>query len=135
LPGPKKLKRKGLKFAHICSKHALKYTIFINIKKGQKMAKWPSHFISGKQFQKRPNGNPDRISLFTVCYQILVVPLYRKNTRKTSVIRLLLLFLFWSIVILLGGGQYRSGVGNSFGFAGHIRDKLGIRGPGHVHVN
>jgi len=23
------------------------------------MAKWPNHFISGKQFQKRPNGNPD----------------------------------------------------------------------------
>ncbi len=22
------------------------------------MAKWPNHFISGKQFQKRPNGNP-----------------------------------------------------------------------------
>jgi len=29
----------------------------------------------------------------------------------------------------------RSGVDNSFGFAGHIRDKLDIRGPGHVHVN
>jgi len=29
----------------------------------------------------------------------------------------------------------RSGVGNSFGFAGHIREKLGIRGPVHVHVN
>jgi len=27
-------------------------TIFVNIKKGQKMAKWPNHFISGKQFQK-----------------------------------------------------------------------------------
>jgi hypothetical protein len=25
------------------------------LKKGQKMAKWPNHFISGKQFQKRPN--------------------------------------------------------------------------------
>jgi len=22
------------------------------------MAKWPNHFISGKQFQKRPNDNP-----------------------------------------------------------------------------
>jgi len=22
------------------------------------MAKWPNYFISGKQFQKRPNGNP-----------------------------------------------------------------------------
>jgi len=26
------------------------------LKKGQK---WPNHFISGKQFQKRPNGNPE----------------------------------------------------------------------------
>jgi len=50
---------KCLKFAQICSKHALKYTIFVNIKKWPKMAKWPNHFISGKQFQKRPNGNPD----------------------------------------------------------------------------
>jgi hypothetical protein len=23
------------------------------------MDKWPKHFISGKQFQKRPTGNPD----------------------------------------------------------------------------
>ncbi len=23
------------------------------------MAKWPNHFIYGKQFQKRPNGNPE----------------------------------------------------------------------------
>ncbi len=30
---------------------------------------------------------------------------------------------------------FRSGVGNSIGFAGHIRDKLGIRGPVHAHVN
>jgi len=66
-------------FSQICKKQALKYTIFINIQKGQKMAKtfyfwqtvskkghqhpkkakkWPKHFISGKQFQKRPNGNP-----------------------------------------------------------------------------
>jgi len=29
----------------------------------------------------------------------------------------------------------RAGVGNSFGFAGHIRDKLGILRPVHVHVN
>jgi len=41
-----------LKFAQICPKQALKYTIFVNIKKGQKMTKWPNHFISGKQFQK-----------------------------------------------------------------------------------
>ncbi len=46
------------KFAQICSRHALKCTIFDSIKKGQKMAKWQNHFISGKQFQKRPNGNP-----------------------------------------------------------------------------
>jgi len=26
-------------------------------------------------------------------------------------------------------------VGNSFGFAGHIRGELGIRGPVHVDVN
>ena len=44
-----------MKFAHICPKQALKYTIFVNFQKGQKMAKWPNHFISGKQFQKRPN--------------------------------------------------------------------------------
>jgi len=57
-----------LKFAQICPKHTLKYTIFVNIKKGQKMAKWPNHISSGKQFQKgqswqiwpfkRTNGNP-----------------------------------------------------------------------------
>jgi len=39
----------------------------LTLKKGQKKAKWPNHFISGKQFQKsqncqiwplkRPNGN------------------------------------------------------------------------------
>ncbi len=28
------------------------------------MAKWPNHFISGKKFQKRPNGNPDFIHNF-----------------------------------------------------------------------
>jgi len=28
-----------------------------------------------------------------------------------------------------------SGVGNSFGRAGHIRDMLGICGPKHVHTN
>jgi len=42
-----------LKFAQICSKQALKYTIFVNIQKRPK-----THIISGKQFQKRPNGNP-----------------------------------------------------------------------------
>jgi len=29
----------------------------------------------------------------------------------------------------------KTGEGNSFGFAGHIRDKIGIRGPVHAHVN
>jgi hypothetical protein len=33
----------------------LKYTIFVSI---QKWPNDPNHFISGKQFQKRPNGNP-----------------------------------------------------------------------------
>jgi len=47
-----------LKFAQIGPKQALKYTLIANIQKGQKMAKWPNLFISGKQFQKRPNGNP-----------------------------------------------------------------------------
>jgi len=49
---------KCLKFAQICPKQSLKYTIFVNIQKRPKMAKLPNHFISGKQFQKRPNGNP-----------------------------------------------------------------------------
>ncbi len=57
-----------MKFAQICPKQALKYTIFVNIQKRQKMAKWPYHSFSGKQFQKgqiwqiwpleMPNGNP-----------------------------------------------------------------------------
>jgi len=52
-----------------CPKQALKYTTFVNIQKGQKMAKWLYHFISGKQFQKgqiwplkMPNGNTDAIN-------------------------------------------------------------------------
>jgi len=44
-----------LKLAQICPKQALKYTLFVNIQKGQKMAKWPNHFISEKHFQKRQN--------------------------------------------------------------------------------
>jgi len=40
------------------SKKALKFTIINNNQKGQKMAKWPNNIISGKQFQKSPNGNP-----------------------------------------------------------------------------
>ncbi len=31
--------------------------------------------------------------------------------------------------------RLKSGVGNSFGFAGHIRDSLGIPGPVYVHLN
>jgi hypothetical protein len=33
-----------------------------NSEKGQKLAKWPNHFISGKLFQRMPNGNPDAVS-------------------------------------------------------------------------
>jgi len=42
---------KCLKFAQIFPK-ALKYTNLSTFEKGQKMAKRPNHFISGKQFQK-----------------------------------------------------------------------------------
>lgn len=31
--------------------------IFINIQIGQQVVKCPNHFITSKQFQKRPNGN------------------------------------------------------------------------------
>jgi hypothetical protein len=61
---------KYTKFAQICSKHALKYTIFDNIQKRPK--KWPNgktilflanSFKKGQIWQiwplKRPNGNPD----------------------------------------------------------------------------
>jgi len=41
--------------AQIPPKQSLKYTIFFNIKKGQKMAKCQNHFISGNLFQNRPN--------------------------------------------------------------------------------
>jgi len=40
------------------SKTGLKMYFLSTSTKGQKMAKWPNHFISGKQFQKWPNGNP-----------------------------------------------------------------------------
>jgi len=36
------------------SKTGLKINYFLSTFK-----KWANHFISGKQFQKRPNGNPD----------------------------------------------------------------------------
>jgi hypothetical protein len=62
-----------LKFAQICSKQALKYTIFVNI---QKMAKWPNHFISGKQFQKGQIGQiwqiwPFKGQMATLMYNLL----------------------------------------------------------------
>jgi len=41
-----------LKFAQICPKQALKYTFLSTFKKAKK---WPNYFISGKQFQRRPN--------------------------------------------------------------------------------
>jgi len=37
---------------------SFKILFLSTFRKGQKMAKWPNHFISGKQFQKRLNGNP-----------------------------------------------------------------------------
>jgi hypothetical protein len=49
---------KCLKFAQICPKHTLKYTIFVNIIKRPQNGQMAKHFISGKQFQKRPKGNP-----------------------------------------------------------------------------
>jgi hypothetical protein len=42
------LSKTGLKIYYFCQ----------HLKKAKKMAKWPNHFISGKQFQKRPDGNP-----------------------------------------------------------------------------
>ena len=44
-------------FEQISPKQALKYTIFFNIKKGRKMTRLSNNFITGKPFQKRPNGN------------------------------------------------------------------------------
>ncbi len=40
-----------------CPKQSLKYNIFVNIKKAKK---WPNGqtIFSGKQFLKRPKGNP-----------------------------------------------------------------------------
>ncbi len=50
------LSKIGLKIYYFCQ----------HSKKAKKMAKWPNHFISGKQFQKRPNGNPaeDRLTSY-----------------------------------------------------------------------
>jgi len=54
-----------LKFAKICQKQALKYAIFVNIKKrpnGQTILFLENSFKKGKIWQilplKRPNGNP-----------------------------------------------------------------------------
>ncbi len=41
-------------FAKICLK---RYCFLIDLKKAKK---WPNHFISGKLFQKRPNGNHNK---------------------------------------------------------------------------
>jgi len=59
-----------LKFAQICPKQTLKYTIFANIQKGPKNGQMAKPFylrqtVSKKAnfgrfgLQKRPNGNPD----------------------------------------------------------------------------
>ncbi len=37
--------------------------------------------------------------------------------------------------VIITNTFYCIGVGNSFGFAGHIRDNIGIYGPFHVHEN
>jgi len=52
-----------LKICSSLSKTDLKILYFCQ---HSKKAKWPNHFISGKQFQKRPNGNPEKRS-FCVC--------------------------------------------------------------------
>jgi len=36
----------------LVQKQASNYTIFVDIKKSQKMAKWSNNFISGKQLKK-----------------------------------------------------------------------------------
>ena len=46
-------------FAQNFSKIGLKRYYFLQLSKRQKMAKRQNHFISGKQFHKMPNGNPD----------------------------------------------------------------------------
>jgi len=51
------------------SKTGLKLYYFFNIQKRPKMAKWQKHFISGKQFQKSPSGNPGYVHL-QLCVQI-----------------------------------------------------------------
>jgi hypothetical protein len=48
-----------MKFAQIWPQQVLKCNIFVNIQKRPKNTKWPNYFIFGKNFQKRPNGNPD----------------------------------------------------------------------------
>jgi len=41
-----------LEICSALSNQTLKYTIVVNIQKRPKIAKWPNHFISGKQFKK-----------------------------------------------------------------------------------
>ena len=51
---------KHIYYSHICSKTDLKMHIFLQL--SEKAKKWQNGqtiFITGKQFQKRPNGNPD----------------------------------------------------------------------------
>jgi len=38
-------------------RHLVNY--FLEHTKRQQKAKWPNYFLSGKHFQKRPNGNPE----------------------------------------------------------------------------
>jgi len=49
---------KCLEFAQICPKHTLKYTIFDNIKKGQKNGQMAKQFYFWQTVSKRPDGNP-----------------------------------------------------------------------------
>jgi hypothetical protein len=52
-----------LKFAHICPKQALKYTIFVNIQKRPKNGQMAEHYF-WQTVSKRPNGNPGTNVLF-----------------------------------------------------------------------
>ena len=53
-------------FAQIFPKQTLKCTLFFNF---QKMAKWPNHFISDKQFQK---GQMATLQIVSACLEILI---------------------------------------------------------------
>jgi len=45
----------------------------------EKPKNWQNHFISGKQFQKRPNGNPEGHSLLFFKGVIFLALLYKQN--------------------------------------------------------